>query len=80
MVLDERGEQTSKIMDIHYRQMCQIHDTVVRNQLFGICIPVPRVPRVPPKWCHEVLLGPSLPHAPGVRMTGVEQTPSSYLV
>ena len=33
---------------------------------FGIHIPVMRVMR---KWCHEVLLGAPLPHAPGVRMT-----------
>ena len=31
MVLDERGEKTSKIIDIHYRQMCQIHETVNKN-------------------------------------------------
>ena len=33
--------------------MCQIHKTVFTNQLWGICIPVPQVPRVPrvqPKW------------------------------
>ena len=44
--------------------MCQIHKTVFKKQLLGICIPVPPVPRVlriPRKWCHEVLLGPPFP-------------------
>ena len=34
-----------------------------------LVILVIQVPRVPRKWCHEVLLGAPLPHAPGVRMT-----------
>ena len=37
-----------------------------KNKPPGIHIPVILVPR---KWCHEVLLGAPLPHAPGVRMT-----------
>jgi len=69
MIIDGRGENPSKIFDIDYREMYQIHETVVKKQLLGICIPVPRVPPVPRKWCHEVQLGPPLPHAPGVRMT-----------
>ena len=66
--------QFNRKLDVLYREMCQIHETVFKSQLFGICIAVPRVPL---KWCHEVLLGPSLPHAPGVRMTWVSQTPSN---
>ena len=69
--IDGRGENPSKIVDIDYREMCQIHETVVKKQLLGICIAVPRFPPFPPfplKWCHEVLLGAPLPHAPGVRM------------
>ena len=31
------------------------------------------------KRCHRLLLGPSLPHAPGVRMTVVTQTPSNEI-
>ena len=41
MVLDERGEKTSKIMDIHYRQMCQIHDTVFKKTAFWNLPPEP---------------------------------------
>ena len=37
----------SKIIYIDYREMSQIHETVVKKQLFGICIPVPAVPAVP---------------------------------
>ena len=80
-IIDGRGENPNKIIAIAYREMCQIHETVVINQLFRICpaVPlVPPVPLVPRKWWHEVLLGPSLPHAPGVRMTGVKQTLSNY--
>ena len=35
--------------------------------------------RIQRKWCHDLQLRPSLPHAPGVRMTGVKQTPSNYI-
>ena len=31
----------------------------------------PPDPADPPDWCHQVPLRPSLPHAPGVRMTAV---------
>ena len=31
----------------------------------------PGNPADPPDWCHQVPLRPSLPHAPGVRMTAV---------
>ena len=58
--MDGRGENPSKIIDIEYRQMCKIHETVLKNKLLGICIPVLWVPLAPPKWWHEVLLGPSL--------------------
>ncbi len=34
-----------------------------------IHVPIPIVPLIPRVWCHEVLLGAPLPHAPGVRMT-----------
>ena len=44
MVLDERGENQSKIIDIHYREMCQIHETVFTNQLFGTQPPEPAEP------------------------------------
>ena len=37
-----------------------------KNEPPGIQIRIPRIPR---KWWHEVLLGAPLPHAPGVRMT-----------
>ena len=30
---------------------------------------IPGIPRHPRKWCHQLQLGTSLPHAPGVRMT-----------
>ena len=33
--------------------------------------PDPADPADPPDWCHQVPLRPSLPHAPGVRMTAV---------
>ena len=56
--------------------MCQIHETVFKKQLWGICHRSPASPPSPRKWCQQVLLRPSLPHAPGVRMTGVKQTPS----
>jgi len=74
-IIDGRGEHPSNIIDMDYRETWQIHETVVKNQLFGTCM---AVPWVPPKWRHEVLLGPPLPHAPGVRMTRVSQTPSNY--
>ena len=32
------------------------------------------------KWCQQVRSRPYLPHAPGVRMTVVEQTPSNMVV
>ena len=45
MVLDERGEKiTSTITDIHYREMCQTHETVFKNQLFGTQPPEPAEP------------------------------------
>ena len=68
-------------LDVLYREMCQIHETINKKQLFGICHPShpsPRNPRNPWKWCQQVLLRASLPHAPGVRMTGVKQTPSNH--
>ena len=46
-----------------------------KQLLWGICPRSPRSPPSQPKWCQQVLLRPSLPHAPGVRMTGVQQTP-----
>ena len=65
-------------LDVRYREMCQIHETVNKKQLWGICHPSPRSHPSPRKWCQQVLLRPSLPHAPGVRMTGVKQTPSKF--
>ena len=35
MILDGRGENSSKIIDIEYRQMCQIHDIVFKKTAFG---------------------------------------------
>jgi len=64
-------------LDVLDREMCQILETVFKKQLLCIC---PVVPPVPRKWWHEVLLGSSLPHAPGVRMTWVSQTPSNELI
>jgi hypothetical protein len=32
------------------------------------------------KWCHGRQVGPSLPHAPGARMTWVTQTPSKHVM
>ena len=61
-------------LDVLYREMCQIHEAVFKKQLRETC---QRSPRNPRKWCQQVLLRPSLPHAPGVRMTGVKQTPSN---
>ena len=43
-IIDGRGENPSKIVEIDYREMCQIHETVVKKQLLGICIPVPAGP------------------------------------
>ena len=79
-IIDGRGENPSKIFDIDYREMYQIHETVFKNQLLGICIAVPLVPLVPPKWCHQVLHTAPLPHAPGVRITVVTQTPSNNIL
>ena len=47
VVLDERVDNSSKIIDIHYRQMCQIHGTVFKNQLFGTQPPEPAEPVEP---------------------------------
>ena len=38
---------------------------------FGTRPRIPRIPRIPRKRCQQLLLGASLPHAPGARMTGV---------
>jgi len=65
MITDGRGEHPSKIIDIDYREICQIHETVVKNQLLWICMAVPQVQLVPRKWCHKVLLGPPRPRARG---------------
>jgi len=46
-IIDGRGENPSTIFDIEYREMCQIHETVVKKQLLGICIPVPDSPDSP---------------------------------
>ena len=74
LILDERGEQTSKTNDIHYRQMCQI-------QAFWNSPADPTEPLDPAEPAEVVSASAaqtSLPHAPGVRMTGVQQTPSNY--
>ena len=41
-----------------------------RNPSLGHAPDPPDLPD-PPDWCHQVPLRPSLPHAPGVRMTAV---------
>ncbi len=38
-------------------------------ELFGTRIRRPQRPRIQRKRCHQLLLGPPLPHAPGARMT-----------
>ena len=54
----------------NYEPRCRLTQVnTMANQYFGMHMRIPRVPRVPRKWCHEVLLGAPLPHAPGVRMT-----------
>ena len=65
-------------------QMCQIHCKNHQHLAFWNSRTDPADPvwargsrLIPRKWCHEVLLGPSLPHAPGARMTVVTQTPSN---
>ena len=50
-------------------------DRFERNHRLGIH---PRIKRIPALWCHQVRPGAYLPHAPGVRMTVVQQTPSKY--
>ena len=47
LILDESGGHPSKIIDIHYREMCQIHETVFKNQLFGTQPPEPAEPAEP---------------------------------
>ena len=74
------GENKSEIIDIHYREMCKIHETVLKNQLFGTQSPEPAEPPEPaesPEVVSASAAQTSLPHAPGVRMTGVKQTPSN---
>ena len=46
--------------------------------MFGTRHRIQRIQPIQPKRRSELQLGPSLPHAPGVRMTGVKQTPSNY--
>ena len=61
--------------------MCQIHETVNINQLFGTQPPEPAEtldPAEPPEVVSASAAQTSLPHAPGVRMTGVKQTPSNH--
>ena len=55
MIIEGRGENPSNTNATDYREMCQIHETVVNKQLLGICIPAPTLPIF---WCHEVQLGP----------------------
>jgi len=44
MIIDGMGENSSKIIEINYCEMCQIHKTVINNPLLGICMAVPLVP------------------------------------
>jgi len=76
------GEPLSHICNyienlMSFTQKCiKYHEAVNKTQLLGIC---PWSSRSPWKWCHRVLLRPSLPHTPRVRMMGVKQTPSNYV-
>ena len=63
-------------LDVLYRRMYQIHETVNKTQLWGI---YPRSPWSPRKWCQQVLLRPFHTRR-GVRMTGVKQTPSKKIL
>ncbi len=49
---------------------------LLKNKHFGIH---PAIHRIQRKRCQHLLLGPSLPHTPGARMTVVKQTPSNYV-
>ena len=40
MIIDGRGEHPSKLIDIKYQLMCQIHETVFPNQLFTLVLEV----------------------------------------
>ena len=53
VIIDGRGEIPNNNTDIEYRKMSQIHETVFKNQFFGICMVVPPVPLVPlvPRKC-----------------------------
>ena len=42
---------------------------VVKHEGLGILPPIPRIPRIPPKWWQQACPRPYLPHAPGVRTT-----------
>ena len=48
LIIDGRDANLRKIINNKYRHMCQIHETVFKIQLFGICMSNPRVPL---KWC-----------------------------
>ena len=45
LILDERGENTNKIIDIHYREMCQTHETVFKKHLFPVFARLSRLSR-----------------------------------
>jgi len=45
-IIDGRGEHLSKIFDNDYREMCQIHETVVKKQLLGNLHSGPRLSRL----------------------------------
>ena len=45
---------------------------LLQNKPFGMLLQIPAIPtipQIPAIRCQEPLLGPSLPHAPGARMT-----------
>ena len=73
MVLDERGEKTSKITDIHYREMCQIHETLFKNQLFGTQPPEPAEPAESP----EVVSASAAQTLPSTRAGGQDDGSST---
>ena len=76
MVLDERGENTSKITDIHYREMCKIHETVFKNQLFGTQPPEPAKPLEPAE-SPEVVSASAVQTLPSTRAGGQDDGSST---
>ena len=62
---------------VDFRRFSLIFVDFFVNMVFGVGERPLWVHRIHRKRCHRLLLGPSLPHAPGARMTVVTQTPSN---